>query len=96
MSTLNISATEILDEINKDIPFNNLIKNKGIYETRTLANSSISIGLSYEDEDEKEVYIYNVFVEDQYINISGRGNKKDILPDAVINEILSEISDIEV
>lgn len=98
MSVLNISAAEILDIINKDVPFDNLMKNIGIYETRSLSSDLIiSVGVSYEDdEDNKEIYIYNVFIDDEYIHISETGTKEDRLPTAVINRILSEISSIEI
>lgn len=59
----------------------------GITEFYTGKNK-MSIGVSYEDiDEEKNVYIYNIFCGDEYINISNHGRYGDRLPDAVVNEL---------
>jgi len=90
------NSSEILEFINKEIFFNELIKNEGIFQTNTIENidnSDISIGVSYEDDDNgEEVYIYNVFIdEDEYINIGNTGNKENKTPISVIDEIISTL-----
>lgn len=51
----------------------------------------MSIGVSFEDCDiagrNEEVYIYNLFYRDQYINISGYGRPDDLLPLEVLNNL---------
>jgi hypothetical protein len=92
------TSSQILDFINTKIPFNKLKKNEGIFETNVIENSDnsdISIGVSYEDNDNgEEVYIYNVFVEDEYINISSTGNKENKTPISVIDEIRNVLLEI--
>ena len=63
---------EKMEEIIKnEIPFSLLEKNKGIVEF--YEDENISIGLSFEDldEEQKDVYIFNLFYGDEYINICG-------------------------
>lgn len=66
------------------------MKNKGIYEFFPYGLlTKKSIGISYEDiDDEKDVYIYNIFVGDEYINISNRGTKDNPLPTEVLEELI--------
>lgn len=68
---------------------NELKKNKGICEFYT--DGIMSIGVSFEDCDiagrNEEVYIYNLFYRDQYINISGYGRPDDLLPLEVLNNL---------
>lgn len=82
-----------LDFINKEISFDKIIKNEGIYETSPIGNTDISIGVSYEGvNDEEDVYIYNVFAKEEYINIGNRGDNNDKTPVLVIDEIRTVLS----
>lgn len=86
----------ISDFISAQIPFKEMIKDNGIYETDFINGSNMSIGVSFETNDDgEEVYIYNVFAGDNYINIDEAGNKENIMPDSVINEILEKLLSIE-
>ena len=97
----------ISEFIKNQIPFNELKKGEGIFETDFINNSDFTIGVSYETNDDgEEVYIYNVFagtryIENnvifggEYINIGETGNKEDILPVSVINEIIDVLLSIE-
>jgi len=79
------NSSEILEFINKEIFFNELIKNEGIFQTNTIENidnSDISIGVSYEDDDNGE---------EEYINIGNTGNKENKTPISVIDEIISTL-----
>jgi len=52
-----------------EIPLEGLAVDSGIWEFHVENNKSI--GISYEDIDGKLVYIFNIFVDDEYINIDG-------------------------
>ncbi len=53
-----------------EIPLEGLVADSGIYEFHE--ENGKSIGISYEhNEDEKLIYIFNIFFGDEYINISG-------------------------
>ena len=52
-----------------EIPLEGLAVDSGIWEFHVENNKSI--GISYEDIDGKLVYIFNIFVGDEYINIGG-------------------------
>ena len=63
-------------------------KNAGIYELPM--NPVMSLGISYEDlEDEEDEtgYIYNLFRNGGYVNISGYGTKADPIPEPVLQEL---------
>ena len=72
------------------------MKNKGIYEFFPYGLlTRKSLGISCEDlDDEKDVYIYNIFVGGdhdtggEYINISNRGTKDNPLPTEVLEELV--------
>lgn len=78
------------DFIMKNIDFQLLVKNHGIYEFQISGDKSL--GVSYEDmkEDDnsvKAVYIYNLFCGDEYINISGYGTRDNLIPDKLLDEL---------
>ena len=52
-----------------EIPLEGLVVDSGIYEFHLEENKSI--GISYENIEGKLVYIFNIFLDDEYINISG-------------------------
>ena len=66
---------KMLQIIQKGIPLVKEYKNKGIYEI--YENNGITLGISYEDLEKYEstvyenIYIFNLFYNDQYINIKG-------------------------
>lgn len=106
---LNNSILEITTFIEKEIPFDKMIKNAGIYETAVLARlddgTGITIGVCYEDnidyeegvseEFTKEHYYYNVFAGQEYIDLSNSCAYKDnLIPESTIKEILHEISSL--
>lgn len=78
------------DFIMKNIDFQLLVKNRGIYEFQISGDKSL--GISYEDikEDDnhvKAVYIYNLFCGDEYINISSYGTRDNLIPDKLLDEL---------
>jgi hypothetical protein len=86
----------ISEFIKNQIPFNELKKGEGIFETDFINNSEFTLGVSFEDNDDgEEVYIYNIFAGDEYINIAETGNKENITPNAVIDEIIDMLLKIE-
>lgn len=74
-------TTENMEYIIRTIPRMNLDKNKGICEF--YMDGDMSIGVSYEDLKQyqgvvfKDVYIFNIFLGDEYINIEGEYQWKD-------------------
>lgn len=66
-----ISYKEILNKID----FTKIKKGNGIHEFPI--HKDLSLGISLEDEDGEEVYIYNLFLADTYINISNRGTREN-------------------
>lgn len=55
------------------IDFSEIQKDNGIYEypITTIGKKTLSLGISYEtNDDAQEVYVYNLFCNDEYINIS--------------------------
>lgn len=75
------------------VPFTQLEKNKGIYEFHI--EGGISLGESYEDiDDKKDIYIYNIFIGSEYINICGEGTKEEPLPNNVLSELVKEWNSI--
>ena len=89
--------------IMENVPFSELSKNKGIYEFFEPGDNNpgfkpknMSLGISYEDaDDEKDVYVYNIFIGEEYINISGRGSKENPLPDDVLSELVETWNSLE-
>ena len=87
VNTLNVD--QIHSVIMNSVPFEELEKGKGIFEF--FKQGDKSIGISYEDiDDEKDVYIYNIFVDDEYTNIGGHGTKTMV----VTMDILRELVDV--
>lgn len=73
----------------KNIDFKQLVKNHGIYEFRI--SDKISLGISYEDIDNlTDIYIYNLFYGNEYINISGYATIDDLIPDTILNELAKQ------
>lgn len=72
----------------------NQMLNCGIYETELFGDTDVSFGCSYELIDGEFVYIYNIFVGGEYINISNHGTPYCILPDAVIYEMTIQLSQL--
>lgn len=87
-----MSIEEMKEIIMNEVPFSELQKDKGIYEFHE--NGEKSLGISYEsgiDFDERtDVYVYNVFIGEEYINVSGYGTKENRLPEEVLNELVKE------
>lgn len=73
------------------IDFSEIQKDNGIYEypITTIGKKSLSLGISYEtNDDTQDVYAYNLFCNDEYINISATGtptNKYDSILLAELN-----------
>lgn len=77
--------------IMESVSFSQLEKNKGIYEFYNDNESEKSLGISYEDiDDKRDVYIYNIFIDSEYINISGEGTKENPLPNDILEQLVKE------
>lgn len=76
--------------IETEVKFDELKKNAGI--TIFYSEGNIDLGVSYEDGEcgEKDVdrYIYNLFVDDEYINIPGCGTKECYINEDVLHELI--------
>ena len=64
-----MTVKEMENVFTMEIPLEGLVADSGIYEFHIENNKSI--GISYEYLNGKFVYIFNIFIDDQYINISG-------------------------
>jgi len=82
--------------LGNDVYFDQLEKDGGIFEFFSLGD--LSIGISYESEgpdgEAMDRYIYNLFYQDEYINVPGYGTKEDQIPDAVIKELVEKWNDV--
>lgn len=64
-----MTVKEMENIFTMEIPLEGLAVDSGIWEFHIENNKSI--GISYEDIDGKLVYIFNIFIDDEYINIGG-------------------------
>lgn len=73
--------------INENVTFNSLVLDQGIFEYDI--TNRISIGISFESLDEYPYkrYIYNLFFDEEYINISGCGTLEEPLPEEILEEL---------
>lgn len=72
MTTIHPEKYTYKDFINT-IDFSEIQKDNGIYEypITTIGKETLSLGISYEiNDDAQDVYVYNLFRNDEYINIS--------------------------
>lgn len=68
------------------IDFSEIQKDNGIYEypIATIDKETLSLGISYEtNDDAQDVYVYNLFRNDTYINISAT-----VVPTQKYNRVL--------
>lgn len=74
--------------IRTEIDRSSMVLDEGIHETGALY-PGITFGCSYESDDEgKPVYIYNLFVDGEYVNVCGCGTPVVPLPDDVLKELV--------
>lgn len=74
------------------IDFPEIQKNNGIYEypIATIGKETLSLGISYEtNDDAQDVYVYNLFYNNEYINISATGTPSQKYD----NILLAELND---
>lgn len=84
-------TTQEMKEIVEKAPFETLKKDEGISEYHQVGD--ISIGVSYETDEAdngREVYVWNLFLLDDYINISERTSTKE----RCSSELLKELSEM--
>ena len=79
-----ITYKEILNKID----FTKIKKGTGIHEFPI--HKDLSLGISLEDEDGEEVYIYNLSLADTYINISNRGTSENKYSKELLAELHEE------
>lgn len=93
-----LSYKNIIDNID----FSQIKKNEGIYEypIKTINDTTLSLGISYEDVEDNvdhdilhETYIYNLFYDDTYINISTTGTPEQKYTDELLNELYDQTPD---
>ena len=91
----NVMTSEKMKAIITTVSFSELQKNTGILEFYSEMSESQeyekSVGISFEDiGDETDIYIYNIFLGEEYINISNRGTKENPIPNEVLEELVEE------
>lgn len=64
-----MTVKEMEDIFAMEIPLEGLTVDSGIYEFHVKNHKSI--GVSYEYIDDKPVYVFNIFLGNEYINICG-------------------------
>jgi len=64
-----VTINKIKNILEMEIPLENIEVNCGIYEF--YEENGKSIGISYENIDGRFVYIFNLFLNGEYINIAG-------------------------
>jgi hypothetical protein len=80
------SPADMTKIIKNEVNFAKLRKNMGIFEFHIQGHKSL--GISYEClNEESEAYVYNIFVNSEYINISGYGTKNDPFPIKTMSEL---------
>ena len=94
MQSKEKSLEEIKVFIKKEIPFDTMEKNGGIYESSSIGKDEyggdITIGVSYEEnEEDGEFYYYNIFVGEEYIDVAN--GELVYLDDKIPTSILSKI-----
>lgn len=75
MTTIHPEKQTYKEFIDK-IDFSEIQKDNGIYEylITTVGKETLTLGISYETNDNaQDVYVYNLFCNDTYINISATG-----------------------
>lgn len=83
-----MTEREMKQILDTEVPFGDLVKNSGIYEF--YEHGDLSIGISYEaDENGKDIYIFNLFCEGDYVNICSTGNNEETISEltATWNEL---------
>lgn len=98
-----MTLEKIKNAILKEVSFSKLEKNKGIYEffkhgdnSKSFNPENLSLGISYEDIDnEKDIYIYNIFAGEEYININAKGTKENPIPNEVLKELTETWNSLE-
>lgn len=94
MGGVKMTIKEMEQIIKTKIPFTELQKNNGIYEF--YEKNNLSIGISYEsDDDGNDIYVYNLFCNDDYINISSIGIGKYKYTKKVIVELARKWKECE-
>lgn len=79
-----MTVKEMKDIFTTEIPLESLTVDSGIYEFHV--EDGKSIGISYERVEEKPVYIFNIFLGDEYVNISGEFERIFDSVETVTNE----------
>lgn len=66
-----LTVTEMKKILQTEIPINELVVDNGIYEFYFDNKKSIGVSYEYIDDTGYPVYIFNIFVNDNYNNVPG-------------------------
>ena len=100
MNFKEMSFQEIADFIKKEIPFDSMTINGGVYETSPIAKDyeggNLTIGVTCVTDkdytDEKLLYIFNIFTEDEFIDYT---NCRTVcIDEGIPDSVLSEMKDV--
>lgn len=72
------------------IDFSAIQKDNGIYEypITTIGKETLSLGISYEtNDDTQDIYVYNLFYNKEYINISATGTPTNKYNSILLSEL---------
>ena len=84
-----MTKDEMKQIVMETVPFSKLKRSEGIYEFNMVGDKSL--GISYEDlEDLEAAYVCNIFLGDQYVNVSTRGTVDNPTPDELLEELANK------
>ena len=99
MNFKEMSLKEIEDFIKKEVPFDKIEGNTGVYETRSVGKDylgdDITLGVTFDgycdcdNNERKPLFIFNVFTKDEFIDLRPvlQVAVDDGIPDLILSDI---------
>lgn len=81
-----MSVEEMKEVFTAEIPLEGLVIDSGIYEFHLEGEKSIGVSYEHSEETGLPIYIFNIFIDDQYINITGEFDSIYDAVEVVTNE----------
>lgn len=85
-----VTKPQLRHAIEKFLADNNIQKNSGIHEFFE-SSHRMSLGVSFENTDtDSDIYIYNIFLNGEYVNINAHGTADNPVNNAVLTELVTK------